>query len=137
MLGGWEEIYQRGLLTIWVLLAVRDQARYAADMAGFVADHTRGTVTVDERSLYRALRRLARLELIAETPGPGARTGADRKYHRLTATGRWTPSSSATCAPSTSRATPTCSTPVRLRSNRVSRFLGYVIHDMGIAHRER
>ncbi len=87
VLDGWEEIYKRGLLTMWVLLAVRDQARYAAEIAGFVADHTRGTVTVDDRSLYRALRRLARLELIAETPGPGARTGADRKYHRLTATG--------------------------------------------------
>lgn len=87
ILEGWEEIYKRGLLTMWLLLAVRDQDRYAAEIAEFVTTYTNGTMTFDDRSLYRAMRRLDDLELVKDKELPGTRTGADRKYYRLTATG--------------------------------------------------
>lgn len=87
VLDGWEEIYKRGLLTLWLLLAVRDQPRYAAEIAEFVDGHTNGTMTFDDRSLYRAMRRLKRLELVEDSEQAGARTGADRKYYSLTQTG--------------------------------------------------
>jgi PadR family transcriptional regulator, regulatory protein PadR len=67
VLEGWEEIYKRGLLTMWLLLAVRDQPRYAAEIAEFVATHSSTTMTVDDRSLYRAMRRLKQLELVDGT----------------------------------------------------------------------
>jgi DNA-binding PadR family transcriptional regulator len=87
VLSGWEEIYKRGLLTMWLLLAVRDEPRYAAEIAAFVADRTFGTMSADDRSLYRALRRLAHAELVVATDRRGSATGIDRKYYALTPTG--------------------------------------------------
>jgi DNA-binding PadR family transcriptional regulator len=87
VLFGWEEISKRGLLTMWLLLAVRDRPRYAAEIATFVSDRTSGAITADDRSVYRALRRLAKAELVVATDRPGTATGADRKYYELTATG--------------------------------------------------
>lgn len=88
VLQGWEEVYKRGLLTMWLLLAVQDVPKYAAEIADFVATHTDGTMTVDDRSLYRALRRLKQLELVDDSERPGERTGAGRRYHTLTPSGR-------------------------------------------------
>lgn len=87
LLEGWEEIYKRGLLTMWLLLATRDQPRYATEIAEFVECHTNGSMSVDDRSLYRALRRLKSLHLLEESARPGERSGAPRKYYQLTLSG--------------------------------------------------
>jgi DNA-binding PadR family transcriptional regulator len=88
LLSGWEEIYKRGLLTMWLLLAVRDQPRYSAEITDFINTMTRETMTADTRSVYRALRRLSDLELVETSSQPGRRTGADRTYYRITRTGQ-------------------------------------------------
>jgi PadR family transcriptional regulator len=88
LLSGWEEIYKRGLLTMWLLLAVRDGPRYPAEIAEFINTMTQGTMTADPHSLYRALRRLNDIELVETSNRPGRRTGADRTYYRITRTGR-------------------------------------------------
>jgi DNA-binding PadR family transcriptional regulator len=88
LLSAWEEIYKRGLLTMWLLLAVRDKARYPAEIAEFISTMTQGTMTADHRSLYRAMRRLSDLELVQTSDRPGHRTGADRKYYQITSTGQ-------------------------------------------------
>ena len=88
LLSGWEEIYKRGLLTMWLLLAVRDQPRYPAEIAEFISTMTHGTMTADHRSIYRAMRRLADIELVETSNQPGRRTGADRTYYQITGTGR-------------------------------------------------
>ena len=88
VLDGWEEIYKRGLVSMWLLLAVRDEPRYAAEIAAFMTTHSNGTMRVDDRSLYRAMRRLAHLELVENSQHPGERTGAERKYYHLTSSGR-------------------------------------------------
>jgi DNA-binding PadR family transcriptional regulator len=88
VLNGWEEIYKRGLLTMWLLLAARDEPRYGAEIADFVTAHSKGTMAIDERSLYRAMRRLHNVGLVDVTRQPGRRTGADRKYYVLTPSGR-------------------------------------------------
>jgi DNA-binding PadR family transcriptional regulator len=87
VLDGWEEIYKRGLLTMWLLLAVSERARYAAEIAAFLAERTGGTITADIRSLYRALRRLADVGLVQDEGRPAERSGADRKYFSLTKSG--------------------------------------------------
>jgi PadR family transcriptional regulator, regulatory protein PadR len=87
LLSGWEEIYKRGLLTMWLLLAVRDQARYPAEIAEFIDTMSQGTMAADPRSLYRAMRRLNDLELVEPSDQRGRRTGADRRYYRITRTG--------------------------------------------------
>jgi DNA-binding PadR family transcriptional regulator len=88
LLSGWEEIYKRGLLTMWLLLAVRDRARYPAEIAEFINTTTNGTMAADPRSLYRAMRRLNDIELVETSNQPGRRTGADRRYYQITRTGR-------------------------------------------------
>ena len=88
LLAGWEEIYKRGLLTMWLLLAVRDEPRYPAEIAEFIGTMTHGTMTADQRSIYRAMRRLGDLELVETSDQPGRRTGADRRYYRITRTGQ-------------------------------------------------
>jgi DNA-binding PadR family transcriptional regulator len=88
LLSGWEEIYKRGLLTMWLLLAVRDQPRYPAEIAEFINTMTNATMTADQRSIYRAMRRLGDLELVETSDQPGRRTGADRRYYGITPTGR-------------------------------------------------
>ena len=88
LLSGWEEIYKRGLLTMWLLLAVRDVPRYPAEIAEFIDTMTHGTMAADERSLYRAMRRLNDLELVETSNQPGRRTGADRRYYEITRTGQ-------------------------------------------------
>ena len=87
LLSGWEEIYKRGLLTMWLLLAVRDRPRYPAEIAEFIDTMSQGTMAADERSLYRAMRRLNNLELVETSNKPGRRTGADRRYYQITRTG--------------------------------------------------
>ena len=87
VLDGWEEIYKRGLLTMWLLLAVSERARYAPEIAAFLAERTGGTITADIRSLYRALRRLADVGLVQDEGRPAERSGADRKYFSLTESG--------------------------------------------------
>ena len=88
LLSGWEEIYKRGLLTMWLLLAVRDQPRYPAEIAEFIDTTTDGTMAADQRSIYRAMRRLSEVDLVETSNQPGRRTGADRTYYRITRTGR-------------------------------------------------
>jgi DNA-binding PadR family transcriptional regulator len=88
LLSGWEEIYKRGLLTMWLLLAVRDEPRYPAEIAEFIDTMSQGTMAADHRSLYRAMRRLSDLELVETSNQPGRRTGADRTYYRITQTGQ-------------------------------------------------
>ena len=88
LLAGWEEIYKRGLLTMWLLLAVRDQPRYPAEIAEFINTMTQGKMAADQRSLYRAMRRLSDLELVETSDQPGRRTGADRRYYQITRTGQ-------------------------------------------------
>jgi DNA-binding PadR family transcriptional regulator len=87
VLDGWEEIYKRGLLTMWLLLAVSERARYAPEIATFLAERTGGTMAADNRSLYRALRRLVDVGLVQDVGRPAERTGADRKYFSLTESG--------------------------------------------------
>jgi PadR family transcriptional regulator PadR len=88
LLESWEQVYRRGLLTMWLLLAVSKGPRYAAEITKFVNTHTHGTMKCDERSLYRAMRRLSELEMVEDDKRPGERTGAARKYYMLTETGR-------------------------------------------------
>lgn len=83
LLEGWEEVYKKGQLTLWVLLAVRDVPRHMREIKEFIATATHNTFSVDDNSMYRALKRYekARLLTFALAPGDG---GPVRKVYRLT-----------------------------------------------------
>lgn len=87
LLDGWEDTYKKSQLTLWILLALKEQAKHMAAIKRFMTNATNGTVDADDKSMYRALRRLNEAEIIgfAQIPGEG---GPERKQYSLTATGK-------------------------------------------------
>jgi len=88
ILSTWEEVYKKGQLTFWLLLAVKASARHMADIRGFIQEATNGTLTADDQSLYRALRRLHSMQLINFQEEPSDQGGPDRKVYALSETGQ-------------------------------------------------
>lgn len=86
LLNGWEEVFKRGQLSFWILLSLRDGPKHMAQVRQWMADITNGAVTVEERSLYRALQRFQVSELVTSTSVASAK-GPDRKLYELSAVG--------------------------------------------------
>jgi DNA-binding PadR family transcriptional regulator len=86
LLEGWEEVYKKGQLTLWVLLAVRDEPRHMKEIKAFITDTTHATLTVDDHSMYRALNRYEKAGMIASAIAKND-AGPDRKEYRITPTG--------------------------------------------------
>jgi DNA-binding PadR family transcriptional regulator len=87
LLGGWEEIYKRGQLTLWILLALADGPKHMAEIKRYIQAETLDVVTADDQSMYRALRRYTETELV-EFTNIKAPNGPDRKVYGLTQTGK-------------------------------------------------
>jgi PadR family transcriptional regulator, regulatory protein PadR len=87
LLEGWEDVFYKGQLALWVSLALKDGPKHMADIKKFIAEATNNTVSVDDKSMYRALRRyhdaaILEYELASSEGGP------DHKIYRLTETGQ-------------------------------------------------
>lgn len=81
-LSTWEEIYKRGHLTFWILLALFDGADTAQKIVAFMEQHALD-FSVNEQSLYRALRRYDDVGLITIAKGDSNR----QKLYHLSKTG--------------------------------------------------
>lgn len=86
LIATWEEVYKKGQLSLWILLALRDRRRYIEEIRQFI-DETAPTFSCEKQSLYRALRRFYDLEMVDYVARKGHR-GPDRKYYCLTDLGR-------------------------------------------------
>lgn len=86
LLDGWEDVYKKGQLTLWILLALKDSPKHMADIKLFIEKATNNTLTADDKSVYRALRRYKAADMITFTTVPG-NSGPDRKIYALSATG--------------------------------------------------
>lgn len=86
LLEGWEEVFKKGQLTMWIMLALKDGPKHMAEIKQFIADSTIGSLSADDQSMYRALRRYNDAEMInfTTTPGDG---GPDRKVYALSTIG--------------------------------------------------
>ncbi len=86
LLAGWEEVFKKGQLTLWIMLALKDGAKHMAAIKDFIHQATNGTMTADDQSMYRSLRRYYDAELVdfKEVPGKG---GPDLKIYSLTDVG--------------------------------------------------
>jgi PadR family transcriptional regulator PadR len=87
LLTGWEDVYKKGQLTLWILLALKEGAKHMAAIKAFISDYSQQTIEADDKSMYRALRRLHEGELLhyRQVSTPGA---PDRKVYRLTDIGQ-------------------------------------------------
>jgi DNA-binding PadR family transcriptional regulator len=83
-LDAWEEIYKRGHLTFWVLLALSDKPLDAPKIHSTINTFSANNFYVTEQSLYRALRRFHGVGLIEISKKSDKRS----KLYILTQTGR-------------------------------------------------
>lgn len=86
LLEQWESVYKKGLLSFWLLLMLYQRPMYAFEMGGALASISQGTMTADNKSLYRALRRFEATGLVESTWRP-SEIGPRRRYYQLTGLG--------------------------------------------------
>lgn len=83
-LDAWEEIYKRGHLTFWVLLALSSEPLTTPELYTKIRDFSAHNFNVTEQSMYRALRRFHDVGLIEIKRGEDKRS----KMYLLTEMGR-------------------------------------------------
>lgn len=89
LIADWDDVYKKGQLSLWILLAIFDGKKYAAQITQFMMEATAGTFEVKEQSLYRALRRFSAMGLVNITEEQSPNSGPKRKYYQLTETGTY------------------------------------------------
>ncbi len=83
LLDQWESTYKKGLLTFWLLLLLHERPMYVFEMGEVVSDASQGTISADEKSLYRALRRFEAVGVV-ESFWEASDLGPRRRYYHLT-----------------------------------------------------
>ena len=86
LLDQWESVYKKGLLTFWVLLLLHERPSYVFEVGEQLEELSQGSISVDEKSLYRALRRFEAMGVVESTWQPSD-VGPRRRYYALTELG--------------------------------------------------
>ena len=60
----WEETYKKGQLTFWLFLALKHGEKYVEEIQNFIQEFSEKTISYDEQSLYRSLRKFQHLEIV-------------------------------------------------------------------------
>ncbi len=87
LLLSWENTYKRGQLTLWIFMALQESKKYVDEIKSFIEDKSNGTITCEEQSLYRALRKYEHVDVVAFEFQEGNK-GPDRKYYYMTDMGQ-------------------------------------------------
>ncbi|MCL2041879.1 MAG: PadR family transcriptional regulator [Bacteroidales bacterium] len=87
LLSAWEETYKKGQLTLWIFLSLQEGKKYVDEIKDFVETKSKGTITCEEQSLYRALRKYECIDVMKYELRKGNK-GPDRKYYYLTELGQ-------------------------------------------------
>ncbi len=86
LLSAWEETYKKGQLTLWIFLSLKDGKKYVDEIKTFVEERSNQTMSCENQSLYRTLRKFHYLGIVDYLPGEGNK-GPERKYYFLTELG--------------------------------------------------
>ena len=87
LLDAWEETYKKGQLTFWVFLALKESNKCVEEIKEFVEKESERTMSCEEQSLYRNLRKFQNLDIVAYNSKKVSK-GPDRKYYYLTPMGK-------------------------------------------------
>lgn len=87
LLQQWEDSYKKGMLSFWMLLLLYDRATYPYEMTTMIADISQGTMLVDEKSIYRALKRFEEKSIV-QSRRQNSDMGPPRHYYSLTPLGK-------------------------------------------------
>ena len=83
LLETWEETYKKGQLTLWIFLSLKESKKYVDEIKSFVEEKSENTMTCEEQSIYRNLRKYLHLGIVDYEMGKGNK-GPERKYYFLT-----------------------------------------------------
>lgn len=83
----WQEVTKRSQLTLWMLLSLYESCGDMQQIKERVSGLSKGIISADDKSMYRALRRFEDIELVESRPAKSA-NGPDKKIFRLTARGQ-------------------------------------------------
>ena len=86
LLEAWESTYKKGQLTLWIFLSLKDKPKYVEEIKEFVEKESRNTMSCEEQSLYRNLRKYKHINVVDYKTQKGNK-GPDRKYYFLTKLG--------------------------------------------------
>ncbi|MEI7631959.1 MAG: PadR family transcriptional regulator [bacterium] len=86
LLEGWEDVYKKAQLTLWILLALKNSPKHMVRIKNFITKSTNGTIIADDKSMYRALRRFNDADIVNFKLMPNA-SGPDKKVYFLTPVG--------------------------------------------------
>lgn len=87
LLSSWEDTYKKGQLTLWIFLSLQESKKYVDEIKNFVEINSNGTITCEEQSLYRALRKYEHIDVLKHELRKGNK-GPERKYYYLTDLGK-------------------------------------------------
>lgn len=83
LLSTWEETYKKGQLTLWIFLSLKDSEKYVDEIKSFVELQSNNSMTCEEQSIYRNLRKYQHLGIVNYKSRKGNK-GPERKYYFLT-----------------------------------------------------
>ncbi len=86
LLDSWESTYKKGQLTLWIFMSLLEENKYVEEIKEFIDKKSAGTISCEEQSLYRALRKYEHLKILSYNLRAGNK-GPDRKYYFLTELG--------------------------------------------------
>lgn len=87
LLLSWENTYKKGQLTLWIFMALQESEKYVDEIKSFIEKQSNGTISCEEQSLYRALRKYEHIDVLTYELKQGNK-GPDRKYYYLTNLGQ-------------------------------------------------
>ena len=64
LLNSWEETYKKGQLTLWIFLSLKDGEKYVDEIKSFIENMSNNTISCEEQSIYRSLRKYLHLEIV-------------------------------------------------------------------------
>ena len=86
LLNSWEETYKKGQLTLWIFLSLKDGDKYVGEIKSFIENMSYNTISCEEQSIYRSLRKYLHLGIVEFNLKEGNK-GPERKYYKLTELG--------------------------------------------------
>lgn len=87
LLSQWEETYKKGLLSFWLLLLLNQRKAYPYEIKDAITELSQNTISAEDNSIYRALKRLAQSGVVDSEIQPSV-NGPNRRYFYLTDLGR-------------------------------------------------
>lgn len=87
LIESWEANYKQGQLTLWIFLALHQSPKTVKNIQEYLDSSSNSTMTADDKSLYRALRKYIDTNMVDSTQSPSDKGGPPVKVYSLTGLG--------------------------------------------------